>query len=212
MGVSTYSRCCVTLGATVELLTLFTSQASMPKQYLQLLGQPIAMHSLNTFGSMREVGEIIVVCDPSYRSAVCRNAGSHVKSVNPSMLTHSFNCRDLFQQYLDHLPSEVQHSFALPGIERQDSVLSGLQAISSKSALVAVHDSARPLLQAEDAAACMLDAQQVHVPKQHGNLDACYGIAVVYAALCLHTGPTSNESEPCMVFYTEPCTAKVVLC
>lgn len=42
----------------------------MPKQYLQLLGQPIAMHSLNTFGSMREVGEIVVVCDPSYRSAV----------------------------------------------------------------------------------------------------------------------------------------------
>lgn len=39
----------------------------MPKQYLNLLGQPIAMHSLNTFGHMPEVGEIIVVCDPSYR-------------------------------------------------------------------------------------------------------------------------------------------------
>ena len=39
----------------------------MPKQYLNLLGQPIAMHSLKTFGHMREVGEIVVVCDPSYR-------------------------------------------------------------------------------------------------------------------------------------------------
>ena len=79
-------------------------------------------------------------------------------------LTDSLFYRDLFQQYLDDLPSQVQHSFALPGIERQDSVLSGLQAISSKSALVAVHDSASPLLQAGDAAACMLDAQQVHLP------------------------------------------------
>lgn len=64
-------------------------------------------------------------------------------------------------QYLTRLPPEVKHSFALPGIERQDSVYNGLQAVSSKSELVAVHDSARPLLQAEDAAACMLDAQQV---------------------------------------------------
>ena len=42
-------------------------QASMPKQYLDLLGKPIAMHSLHTFGSMPEVGEIVVVCDPAYR-------------------------------------------------------------------------------------------------------------------------------------------------
>ena len=39
----------------------------MPKQYLNLLGQPIAMHSLNTFGHMPEVGEVVVVCDPTYR-------------------------------------------------------------------------------------------------------------------------------------------------
>ena len=41
----------------------------MPKQYLNLVGQPIAMHSLNTFGTMPEVGELVVVCDPSYRWA-----------------------------------------------------------------------------------------------------------------------------------------------
>ena len=135
----------------------------MPKQYLQLLGQPIAMHSLNTFGSMREVGEIIVVCDPSYRSAVCDViCVPHGSLGQPKSKQIPFHyCRDLFQQYLDHLPHSVRHSFALPGIERQDSVYSGLQAVSSGSALVAVHDSARPLLQAEDAAACMLDAQRV---------------------------------------------------
>lgn len=55
----------------------------------------------------------------------------------------------------------MKHSFALPGIERQDSVYSGLQQIRPDAALVAVHDSARPLLDAADAAACMVDAQEV---------------------------------------------------
>ena len=42
-------------------------QASMPKQYLPLLGQPIAMYSLQTLCSMAEVGEVVIVCDPSYQ-------------------------------------------------------------------------------------------------------------------------------------------------
>ena len=49
----------------------------------------------------------------------------------------------------------------MPGIERQDSVYSGLQAVRPHAALVAVHDSARPLLESADAAACMADAQEV---------------------------------------------------
>lgn len=39
----------------------------MPKQYLPLLGQPIALYSFFTFSRMSEVKEIVVVCDPSYR-------------------------------------------------------------------------------------------------------------------------------------------------
>ena len=39
----------------------------MPKQYLPLLGQPIAMYSLQTLCSMAEVGEVVIVCDPSYQ-------------------------------------------------------------------------------------------------------------------------------------------------
>jgi hypothetical protein len=41
--------------------------ANMPKQYLPLRGQPIALYSLQTFAAMPEVGEVVVVCDPSYR-------------------------------------------------------------------------------------------------------------------------------------------------
>ncbi|OAE28172.1 hypothetical protein AXG93_2515s1100 [Marchantia polymorpha subsp. ruderalis] len=73
--------------------------ANMPKQYLPLLGQPIALYSFHTFASMAAVGEIIVVCDPSYR--------------------------DIFEEANISIPLK----FALPGKERQDSVRSGLQVI-----------------------------------------------------------------------------------
>ncbi|MQL79738.1 hypothetical protein Taro_012194 [Colocasia esculenta] len=72
--------------------------ASMPKQYLPLLGQPIALYSFCTFSRMNEVKEVIVVCDPLYM--------------------------DVFQ---DALESHVNLKFALPGKERQDSVFSGFQ-------------------------------------------------------------------------------------
>ena len=42
-------------------------QASIPKQYLELMGQPIAVYSLLTFMGMPEVGEVVIVCDLSYR-------------------------------------------------------------------------------------------------------------------------------------------------
>ncbi|KAL7002104.1 2-C-methyl-D-erythritol 4-phosphate cytidylyltransferase [Sarracenia purpurea var. burkii] len=96
--------------------------ASMPKQYLPLLGQPIALYSFYTFSHMIEVKEIIVVCDPSYK--------------------------DIFEDTKEKI--RVDLKFALPGKERQDSVYSGLQAVDLKSELVCIHDSARPLLSIED--------------------------------------------------------------
>lgn len=52
----------------------------MPKQYLPLLGQPIAMYSLQTLCSMPEVGEVVVVCDPSYQVKHPTNCLSAVPS------------------------------------------------------------------------------------------------------------------------------------
>jgi 2-C-methyl-D-erythritol 4-phosphate cytidylyltransferase len=48
-------------------LLMPAAQAAMPKQYLPLLGQPIAMYSMQTLCSMPEIGEIVVVCDRSYQ-------------------------------------------------------------------------------------------------------------------------------------------------
>lgn len=109
--------------------------AAIPKQYLELCGQPIATYSLETFARMREVGEIIIVCDPSWR--------------------------DLFEKRFSGLPKHMAFKWALPGAERQDSVFNGLQQVRSGAVLVAVHDSARPLVTAADCSRCMLDGYAV---------------------------------------------------
>ncbi|KAK4799048.1 hypothetical protein SAY86_024413 [Trapa natans] len=92
--------------------------ASMPKQYLPLLDQPIALYSFYTFSRMREVKEIVVVCDPSYK--------------------------DVFEDNKEKVGVDIK--FTMPGKERQDSVFSGLQVVDENSELVCIHDSARPLV------------------------------------------------------------------
>ncbi|XP_024169715.1 2-C-methyl-D-erythritol 4-phosphate cytidylyltransferase, chloroplastic [Rosa chinensis] len=103
--------------------------ASMPKQYLPLLSQPIALYSFYTFSRMPQVKEIIVVCDPSYR--------------------------DVFEDSKHKIHTELK--FTLPGKERQDSVYSGLQAIDLTSELVCIHDSARPLVSSGDVEKVLKD-------------------------------------------------------
>lgn len=104
--------------------------ANMPKQYLPLLGQPIALHSFQTFAHMMEVLEIVVVCDPSYR--------------------------DIFEEAAKDVVVPVK--FAIPGKERQDSVRSGLSEVANAAKLVCVHDSARPLVLAKDIRKVLKDA------------------------------------------------------
>lgn len=104
--------------------------ASMPKQYLPLLGQPIALYSFRIFSLMPEVKEIVVVCDPSYR--------------------------DIFEEAQNSVT--VYLKFASPGKERQDSVFNGLQEIDQMTELVCVHDSARPLVLNEDVKKVLNDA------------------------------------------------------
>ncbi|XP_066307775.1 2-C-methyl-D-erythritol 4-phosphate cytidylyltransferase, chloroplastic-like isoform X3 [Miscanthus floridulus] len=96
--------------------------ASMPKQYLPLLGLPIALHSLKTFCQLKEVKEVVVVCEPDYS--------------------------DVFEGSIENL--QIPLKFARPGKERQDSVFNGLQEIDGDSELLCVHDSARPLVSSED--------------------------------------------------------------
>ncbi|KAK8916631.1 hypothetical protein KSP39_PZI023289 [Platanthera zijinensis] len=115
------------------ILTHFLKGAGMhvdmPKQYLPLLGQPIALYSFYIFSELCEVKEIIVVCDPFYK--------------------------DVFQDTCEKFLVDVK--FALPGKERQDSVFSGLQEVDESSQLVCIHDSARPLVSPEDVKKVLKD-------------------------------------------------------
>ncbi|CAD6235517.1 unnamed protein product [Miscanthus lutarioriparius] len=104
--------------------------ASMPKQYLPLLGLPIALHSLKTFCQLKEVKEVVVVCEPDYS--------------------------DVFEGSIENL--QIPLKFARPGKERQDSVFNGLQEIDGDSELLCVHDSARPLVSSEDVKKVLEDA------------------------------------------------------
>jgi len=104
--------------------------ADMPKQYLPLMGTPIAIWSLRKFATMPEVGEIVVVCDPSYDDVF-----SSVKIDKPLV-------------------------FARPGKERQDSVYNGMMAARPEAELLAIHDSARPLCALADARRCFNDAKK----------------------------------------------------
>lgn len=107
--------------------------ANMPKQYLPLLGRPIALYSFYTFSHMVEVKEIVVVCDPSYS--------------------------DIFEETKEKI--NVDLKFSLPGKERQDSVYSGLQEVDLNSELVCIHDSARPLVLSKDVQKVLMDALRV---------------------------------------------------
>jgi 2-C-methyl-D-erythritol 4-phosphate cytidylyltransferase len=109
--------------------------ASIPKQYLELKGKPIATYSLETFCGMPCVGEVVVVCEPEWRY--------------------------IFEECHERLGKPKPLKFALPGAERQDSVCNGLVEISSSADLVAIHDSARPLVTVDDTIACIVDAQEV---------------------------------------------------
>lgn len=99
-------------------------KASIPKQYLKLLGREIALRSLDVFLACNSVTEIVVVCADEYRS--------------------------LFEQHVESLGLKdvPKILFANGGKERQDSVANGLAKVSSD--LVAVHDGARPLVTVEE--------------------------------------------------------------
>lgn len=73
--------------------------SEQPKQYLILNDKPLICHSLETFLSMPEVTEIVIVCHPQFKH--------------------------LFDSY--HKDRKIL--FALPGERRQDSVYNGLKQL-----------------------------------------------------------------------------------
>lgn len=105
-------------------------KAAMPKQFLPLLGKPVFLRSLEVFQGMTGVvSSIVIVLDESYRD-----------------------------EFKDVVAADSRIRWADPGVERQDSVFSGLQHVPDACSVVAIHDAARPLVTVDEVTRCVQDA------------------------------------------------------
>ncbi|KAJ1405184.1 2-C-methyl-D-erythritol 4-phosphate cytidylyltransferase-domain-containing protein [Ochromonadaceae sp. CCMP2298] len=106
-------------------------KSAIPKQFLKILGKPVFLRSLDVFTTMGSVvTSIVIVMDKSFRDEYA------------------------------YLLEDARISWADPGKERQGSVYNGISGIPDSCRIVAVHDSARPLVTQEEVLACLSDGLQ----------------------------------------------------
>jgi 2-C-methyl-D-erythritol 4-phosphate cytidylyltransferase len=110
-------------------------RTAMSKQYLELGGRPILVHTLQLFQNMPEVEQIVLAVG----EADVERCQHYVQDYN-------------FSKVKQVLPG---------GKERQDSVLKGLTALSTDTEWVLVHDGVRPFVTAEQVLACWHKAMEV---------------------------------------------------
>jgi 2-C-methyl-D-erythritol 4-phosphate cytidylyltransferase len=95
-----------------------------PKQLVEVAGRPLVAWSLATFGSMRELVELVIATEPE-----------HVETMER-----------LAALYAPELPARV----LCGGSTRQESARLALAAVSDACDAAFVHDGARPLVLADD--------------------------------------------------------------
>ncbi len=103
------------------------------KAFVDLAGRPLLLHSLRAFSRVAQVREIVVAVSPGDVG----KAGEWI----------ALWSRDIAEAGGGDPP---RISAVEGGSRRQDSVWSGLQALSPEARLVLVHDAARPLVHPED--------------------------------------------------------------
>jgi 2-C-methyl-D-erythritol 4-phosphate cytidylyltransferase len=103
----------------------------IPKQFLQLAGKPILMHTIEKFYSYDSAIDIIVV-------------------LAENQITY-------WENIIDKTGFNVPHYTTMGGSERFYSVQNGLRMINNPS-LVAIHDAVRPLVSVETIKRCFESA------------------------------------------------------
>ncbi|KAJ0010004.1 hypothetical protein Pint_33010 [Pistacia integerrima] len=138
--------------------------ANMPKQYLPLLGQPIALYRpANYIRFMVQEVKSRICCSFDAETNTCFiflflssfYTFSHMPEVKEIVVVCDPSYQDIFEDSKENISVDLK--FSLPGKERQDSVYSGFQAIDSNSELVCIHDSARPLVTSGDVEKVLKD-------------------------------------------------------
>jgi 2-C-methyl-D-erythritol 4-phosphate cytidylyltransferase len=104
-----------------------------PKQFLELAGRPVLMHTIERFRTFNETIEIITVLPEN-----------QLRHWNELQNKYSFN---------------IPHTLVKGGQERFFSVKKGLQFVDTPG-LVAIHDGVRPLVSAETIKRCFDAAEK----------------------------------------------------
>lgn len=94
------------------------------KQLFEAMGKPLLTWSAEAFDAVGDVGLIVIVCPAERQDEYCRTA-------------------------IDPYPFVTPIEFASSGESRQESAMSGLQAVPRTYDHIAVHDGARPLITPE---------------------------------------------------------------
>ena len=110
-------------------------KGKMRKQYLDLSGQPVLVHSIVAFDSCSLVEEIFLVI-PKKDVEYCQ------------------------KKILSLLDLKNHINFVHGGAKRQDSVYNGLQAINKNTDTVVIHDGVRPFIKTEDLKRCILGSKK----------------------------------------------------
>jgi 2-C-methyl-D-erythritol 4-phosphate cytidylyltransferase len=106
----------------------------IPKQFVELAGKPVIIHTLEKFEACPAVDEIILVL--------------------------SEDGRNIFEQVLGERSFTKLRKLVAGGAKRADSVKNGLDAVDASCDIVAVHDGARPLVTADEIASVISTAER----------------------------------------------------
>ncbi len=104
------------------------------KQFVELCGLPIMSWSVMAFDRAPSVSSLLIVCAPDKVDLVEKDVLAGLTLAKPV-------------------------SFAPSGATRQDSVFSGLSVAPREASLIAVHDSARPLIEVEAIERCCAEVR-----------------------------------------------------
>ncbi|HIE33454.1 MAG TPA: 2-C-methyl-D-erythritol 4-phosphate cytidylyltransferase, partial [Thermodesulfobacteriaceae bacterium] len=94
--------------------------SEIPKQFLEVAGKPVLMHTLSIFENHPEISEIVVAVPEGWEERV-------------GELCWKFAIHKVFR-------------VVTGGASRQESVFKAFEALSPENKIVLVHDAARPLV------------------------------------------------------------------
>ncbi len=109
-------------------------KSDVRKQFIEVAGKPVIVYALEAFEECDEVDEVVLV--------VAQNDIVYAQEIVKAFGLHKVT------------------KIVSGGLRRQDSVFCGLQEVSQKADVVAVHDGARPLIRSSEISKVIRDGMK----------------------------------------------------